>query len=50
MEYPIDILKLQDKQWILDGVHRIAKHFMLGNATLPARIHDESIIAKIRVG
>lgn len=49
LEYPVDVLIFQNKRWVLDGVHRIAKHFMLNSSTLPARFHDETIIPVIKV-
>ena len=48
--YPIDILRFQGRPWVLDGVHRIAKHFILNTSSLPARFHDENIIPAISVG
>ena len=50
LRYPIDVLVAQEKWWILDGVHRIAKHFTLKKPTLTVRFHDESIIPAIRLG
>lgn len=49
LHYPIDVLVMQDKRWILDGVHRIAKHFVLNHSTLCVRFHDESIIPAIQL-
>jgi len=49
LDFPVDILILEDKRWILDGIHRIAKHFMLNSTTIPARFHDESVIPQIIV-
>ncbi|MFH1659481.1 MAG: hypothetical protein ABIG35_09220 [Pseudomonadota bacterium] len=49
LDFPIDVLVMHDKPWILDGVHRIAKHAILTHLTLPVRLHDESIIPAIRV-
>lgn len=49
LRYPIDMLQFQEKLWILDGVHRIAKHVIEGSARIQVRIHDESIIPIIRV-
>jgi hypothetical protein len=46
-KYPIDVLIMRDQQFILDGVHRIAKHFILNSSTIPARFHDESVISVI---
>lgn len=50
LRYPIDILRFQGRLWVLDGVHRVAKHFILSSSTFPARFHDESIISAISVG
>ena len=50
LDFPIDVLILENKRWILDGVHRIAKHFMLNSKTLPARFHSETIIPLIKAG
>lgn len=47
LRFAIDILLLNDRRWVLDGAHRIAKHFMLNRPDLPVRLHDASIIAKI---
>lgn len=47
--FPVDLLIIEEKRWILDGVHRIAKHFVLGSRTIPARFHDESVIPQIIV-
>jgi hypothetical protein len=47
--YPIDALALQEKWWILDGVHRIARHFVLNMPTIAGRLHDESVISAIRL-
>lgn len=50
LQYPIDVLVAQEKQWILDGVHRIAKHFILKKTTLAVRFHNEYIIPAIKLG
>lgn len=49
LRYPIDVLTLQGKRWILDGVHRIAKNFTLNKSILAVRLHDESVIPTIRL-
>jgi hypothetical protein len=49
LQYPIDVLVAQDKRWILDGVHRVAKHFIANSPTLSVRFHDESIIPVIKL-
>ena len=48
LDYPIDVLLFQERRWILDGVHRIAKHFMLNLSTIPVRFHDEAVIPSIK--
>ena len=49
LDYPIDVLIFQERRWILDGVHRIAKHLMLNIPTLPVRFHEEAVIQLIKV-
>jgi len=46
-QYPIDVLVMNERRWILDGVHRIAKHFASNSAVVSVRFHDESIIPAI---
>lgn len=50
LRYPIDVLVANEKRWILDGVHRIAKHFVLNSSVLAVRFHDKSIIPTIKIG
>lgn len=50
LRYPIDVLVANEKRWILDGVHRIAKNFVLNSSVLAVRFHDESIIPNIKIG
>ena len=49
LRYPIDVLVANEKRWILDGVHRIARHFVLNSSVLAVRFHDESIIPAIKI-
>ena len=49
LDYPIDVLLLDNRQWILDGVHRIARHFQLGHREFPVRFHDSRVVPDIRV-
>ena len=49
LAYPIDVLIYRNRRWILDGVHRIAKHLILKHTTLPARFHDAAVIPAIAV-
>lgn len=39
IRYPIDVLVWKGLHWILDGVHRIAKHAMLGMPALITGLH-----------
>ncbi len=48
--YPIDFLVLNGKNWILDGVHRLAKNFISKVEFVEVRYHEESIIHKIQKG
>jgi hypothetical protein len=49
LRFPIDVLVLDGKRWILDGVHRLARHFSLKREVLSARFHDASIIPAIQL-
>jgi len=48
LHYPIDMLRFQEKLWILDGVHRIAKHVIAGTLKLRVRVHDEAAVPLIQ--
>lgn len=50
LRYPVDMLVFQGRRWVLDGVHRIAKHFILDSPIFLVRFHDESTIPAIKVG
>jgi hypothetical protein len=45
--YPMDFLVLNNKNWILDGVHRLAKNYISKVEFVEVRYHEESIIHKI---
>ena len=47
--YPIDMLIFSEKQWILDGVHRLVKLHVLRAAFVKVRFHDEKVVKEIRV-
>jgi hypothetical protein len=47
LRYPIDVLVMNERRWILDGVHRLAKHFVSNSSVLSVRFHDESIFPAI---
>ncbi len=49
IDFPIDLLQYQGREWVLDGVHRIAKLSMIGEVVVNIRIHDETVIPKIIV-
>lgn len=46
--YPIDTLVYDGQQWILDGVHRLAKLYRAGASEVAVRLHSEEVIATIR--
>ena len=48
--FPIDLLLLNDRRWVLDGVHRIAKLSTLNVPCVHVRVHTASIITLISVG
>ena len=50
LDYPIDIIKFQSRLWILDGIHRLAKLYLLQKEKVLIRCHDESVMRFITVG
>ena len=48
LAYPLDYLFWRDRLWILDGSHRLAKHYLAGSMTVMIRIHPETIIEQIK--
>lgn len=48
MQYPLDFLCYQNRPWILDGVHRLAKAHQAGITEISIRIHDEELLPRIR--
>ncbi len=46
--YPIDMLRFEEKLWILDGVHRLAKLYRSDAKLVRLRIHPESVIEIIK--
>ena len=45
--YPIDLMRYQERLWILDGVHRLAKLFLMETDLVKVRFHSEEIIPPI---
>jgi len=50
LQHPIDLLDFEGRKWILDGVHRLAKHYQEGTSQIDVRIHNEKVIDSISVG
>jgi hypothetical protein len=46
-DFPIDLLRYQEREWILDGVHRLAKLFIIGAESARVRVHSDGIISRI---
>jgi len=46
-DFPIDLLFYQEREWILDGTHRLAKLFLVGEKSVSVRVHSEGIIPRI---
>jgi len=46
-DFPIDLLHYQEREWILDGVHRLAKLFLIEAESVKVRVHSEEIIPRI---
>jgi hypothetical protein len=49
ISFPLDFLLHQGRTWVLDGVHRLAKHKLIGNLVVEVRFHDESSISEIKI-
>ena len=47
---PVDMLLMDYRPWILDGVHRLARLYIEEIEKVSVRFHSESTIAKIKVG
>jgi len=47
--FPIDMLVFSEKQWILDGVHRLVKLHVLRATSVKIRLHNETAVEQIRV-
>jgi hypothetical protein len=47
IEFPVDLIRYRGREWVLDGVHRIAKLSLMGADTIRVRVHDETIIPRI---
>ena len=45
--FPIDLLFYQEREWILDGVHRLAKLHLMGVDRVRTRLHPEEVIPRI---
>ena len=48
--YPMDFLVQDGKNWILDGIHRLAKNYIKDVEIVEVRFHEESVIKKIQKG
>ncbi|MFD2177169.1 hypothetical protein [Veronia pacifica] len=49
IQYPIDLIFENGTYYILDGLHRLARHKLMGNKTIKARRHKLEIRTKIQV-
>ena len=45
--FPIDLLLYQEREWILDGVHRLVKLHLMGVDRVRTRLHPDEIIPRI---
>jgi hypothetical protein len=48
LAFPIDMLDFEGVRWILDGVHRLAKHFLLDHASVDLRLHPSNVVPQIK--
>ena len=47
IEFPIDLIRYQGREWVLDGVHRIARLSLMGVDTMKVRVHEETALPRI---
>lgn len=45
---PLDLIEYNDKNWVLDGVHRLVKMYLKENKVINIRIHPSNVISKIK--
>ncbi len=45
--FPIDLVHYQEREWILDGVHRLANLYLMGTDFVSVRLHSNAIIPQI---
>ncbi len=48
VSYPIDLIYYCDREWILDGVHRLARKYQLKDPTVLVRVHTDVVIPEIK--
>jgi hypothetical protein len=48
ISFPIDMMDYRGQRWILDGVHRLAKLYLMHSEWVALRLHSEAIIDEIR--
>ncbi len=46
--FPIEIIEYNNKHWVLDGVHRLAKMYLKNNKIINIRIHPSDVIPIIK--
>ena len=47
-KFPIEIIEYSNRNWILDGVHRLAKMYLKDNEIIKVRIHPSDVIPVIK--
>ncbi len=47
-KFPIELIEYNNKNWVLDGVHRLAKMYLKNNKIINVRIHPRDVISTIK--
>lgn len=48
LHYPVDVFQYAGRYVIVDGLHRLARHRMLGHSTVPCKIHSIRALSSIK--
>ena len=46
--FPIELIEYKNKNWVLDGVHRLVKMYLKDNKNINVRIHPSDVIPIIK--
>ncbi len=50
LEYPLELFQKRDRWVIVDGYHRLAKHWLQSTTAVPVRLHPAALWREVRPG